>query len=67
MPKSIAPMDKQVGGGALQIEADKGEEQRQGYGDGDDQPGADVVKEEDQDHHHQEHAAQQIAFHRARW
>ena len=53
---------QQVGGNVLQVQADEGEEQRQRNRHGHDQPGAQVVEEEDQDHDDQQHAAQQVVL-----
>ena len=57
---------EQVGRDVAQVEADEGEQQRQRNGGGDNQPGANVVKEEDQHDHDEHHAAQQIALDRLR-
>ena len=58
---------QQVGGRALQVEADEREQQRQRNGGRDDQAGAQVVQEEDQHHDHEHHAAQQVSLHDLAW
>ena len=53
---------KQIGRGVLEIKADKREQEGERNGGGDDQPGAKIVKEEDQYHDNQQHAAQKVAL-----
>ena len=61
MPKSSAPSESRFGGNVTEIEQDRGKEQREGNGDGDDQRAAHVAQEEKENQRDQQHAVGQIA------
>ena len=64
IPKSSAPSDSRLAGMSLEIETDRGEQQRKWNRQRDDKRSADVAEEQKEDDHDQNDAFRQVVQHR---
>ena len=66
MPKSSAPSDSRFAGNVLQVQQNRGEQEREGNGDGDDERAAHIAQEQKENQRDQQHSVGQISQHGVR-